>query len=315
MAEEPKGAPSGESPKLDDLMLAMDVVDTLRHQDTLIERELGQEERDVELRRRLREIYEGQGLEVTDRVLNQGIEALRYSRFRYERRGGGWQRALALTWVWRQQVAIGLAVVALVVVGAFVWSSWQSSMAAQETARIERELTEILPAAISAAGQAALDAADDPAAITAIEALISDGEAALARSDADAAQTAITALEDIRGDLLLEYRLRIVSRPGEQTGVFRIPDVNQAARNYYIIVEAVTPDGRVLTLPVTSEEDGSVADVDIWAVRVPKATYDAVAGDKRADGIVDDDTLGVKSRGTLTETYEMDVEDGRIRQW
>ncbi len=40
--------------KLDDLMLAMDVVDTLRHQEKLIERELGQEARDTALKTRLR---------------------------------------------------------------------------------------------------------------------------------------------------------------------------------------------------------------------------------------------------------------------
>jgi 5-methylthioribose kinase len=39
------------------------------------------------------------------------------------------------------------------------------------------------------------------------------------------------------------------------------------------------------------------------------------AADKRADGIVDSNRLGEKRRGTLSETYLMDVEDGRIRAW
>lgn len=47
---------------LDELMLAMDVVDTLRHQDNLVARELDESRREAELIARLRQIYESQGL-------------------------------------------------------------------------------------------------------------------------------------------------------------------------------------------------------------------------------------------------------------
>ncbi|NOT41219.1 MAG: hypothetical protein HOP13_12070, partial [Alphaproteobacteria bacterium] len=68
---------------LDELMLAMDVVDTIRFRELLVERELGQGDRDKALRDRLREIYKSQGIEVTDRVLDEGIKALKESRFVY----------------------------------------------------------------------------------------------------------------------------------------------------------------------------------------------------------------------------------------
>jgi hypothetical protein len=54
---------------LDDIMLAMDVVDTLRHQDNLVSRELSDDNRDAELLDRLRKIYRGQGIEVPERIL------------------------------------------------------------------------------------------------------------------------------------------------------------------------------------------------------------------------------------------------------
>nr|MDJ0956301.1 DUF6384 family protein [Arenicellales bacterium] len=54
---------------LDDVMLAMDVVDTLRHQQLLVERELNTEDRDKKMMDRLREIYASQGIEVPDHVL------------------------------------------------------------------------------------------------------------------------------------------------------------------------------------------------------------------------------------------------------
>ncbi|MHA1554347.1 MAG: DUF6384 family protein [Alphaproteobacteria bacterium] len=316
MAEVETAAPeTGEKPKLDDLMLAMDVVDTIRHQDTLVQRELAQEERDDHLRKRLREIYESQGLDVSDRILSQGIEALKESRFQYDRRGDGFARLLALAWVRRRQAGLALAVIVLIVVGAIGWSAWQRAGAGREALEAKFELTETLPANLSTAGQAALDATGDAEAMRAVEDILARGEAALARSDAAAARQVLADLGELRSDLLRVYEVRIVSRPGEQTGIFRIPDANQSARNYYIIVEAVTPAGDVLTLPITNEEDGSTATVNKWAVRVPKSTFDAIAADKRADGIVDDNTLGEKKRGSLDEIFLMNVEDGRIRQW
>ncbi|HXK56547.1 MAG TPA: DUF6384 family protein, partial [Gammaproteobacteria bacterium] len=51
--------------RLSDVMLAMDVVDTLRHRRLLVERELQSDQRDEKLIDRLRDIYRSQGIEVT----------------------------------------------------------------------------------------------------------------------------------------------------------------------------------------------------------------------------------------------------------
>src|SRR4051812_44322350 len=77
------GALAPPPQKLDELMLAMDVVDTLRHQDSLVARELDETRREAQLIERLRQIYRGQGIEVPDRVLQEGVRALKESRFVY----------------------------------------------------------------------------------------------------------------------------------------------------------------------------------------------------------------------------------------
>ena len=64
-------------------MLAMDVVDTLRHKELVLARELTAEDRDAKLLEQLREIYTSQGIVVTDEVLAQGVTALREERFVY----------------------------------------------------------------------------------------------------------------------------------------------------------------------------------------------------------------------------------------
>ena len=78
-AEKPAAAPA----TLDDLMLAMDVVDTLRHRERLVERELNEEVREEQLIDRLRTLYKSQGIDVPDSVIAEGVKALKENRFVY----------------------------------------------------------------------------------------------------------------------------------------------------------------------------------------------------------------------------------------
>ena len=83
-------------------MIAMDVVDTLRHRDDLVRRELNEEDRESELIARLRQIYRDQGIEVSDQVLAEGVKALEDSRFVYTPPPPGWKRTLFTLWAKRE---------------------------------------------------------------------------------------------------------------------------------------------------------------------------------------------------------------------
>jgi len=306
---------TGQTLKLDEVMLAMDVVDTLRHQDDLVEKELGQENRDEALKARLRQLYEGQGLEVSDRILDEGIGALRESRFVYTPPPPSFARTMALLWVRRAsfaKVGLVLLVLAAVPLGWQVWSS-RSERAAKERARIE--LSSVLPGELSAAVELTRNEAKVASAQEAVNTIAADGRAALAARDATEARAAISQLADLRAKLVQQYALRIVSRPGERTGFFRIPDVNQNSRNYYLIVEAIAPDGKVLSMPILNEENGRTETVIKWGVRVPQSTFDAVRRDKQDDGIVQNNLLGEKKRGALKPDYLMPVLGGTITKW
>jgi hypothetical protein len=119
----------------------------------------------------------------------------------------------------------------------------------------------------------------------------------------------------LHGDLNREYTLAIVSRPGEPTGVWRRPPSGIQARNYYLIVEAIAPDGHKLKLPIRNEETGETEPVDKFGVRVSQEVFDAVAREKRTDGIVHNNRFGVKRRGTLSVDYKMPFEGGMITKW
>jgi hypothetical protein len=308
---------------LDDIMLAMDVVDTLRHQDNLVSRELSDDNRDAELLDRLRKIYRGQGIEVPDRILEEGVQALKEQRFVYTPPPPSLTRTIATAWVNRGRV--GRLLLTLLVLLGVGWGAYQLGVvrpaqerAAQEQARAERnrvEVAELLPAALERGHEDATREAKVAAAREKADQILADGRAALARRDADGARRAIDDLEVLRADLRREYILRIVSRPGEPTGVWRVPPRNPSGRNYYLIVEPVAPDGRILTVPVTSEEDGRTAPASKWGVRVGDDVAAQVQRDKTDDGIVQRNRLGEKRRGYLEVEYLTPVAGGAILSW
>lgn len=315
-------APARPSQNLDELMLAMDVVDTLRHQETLVTQELDEGRREADLLERLRRIYRGQGIAVPDRVLQEGVKALKESRFVYTPPPPGLGRTLATLWVNRGRVGRGLlGLLAALGIGAGVYYAAvvrpeqqrieQARIAAE---RIETEIAQRLPQALAAGHAEVLREAQVPDARERADRILADGRAALQRRDADAARAALDELEALRAELRREYTLRIVSRPNDPTGVWRIPPGGRG-RNYYLVVEPVTPDGRVLTLPVTSEEDGRTANASRWGVRVSEEVFNQVRRDKEEDGIVQQNRLGEKRRGHLAVDYALPVLGGRILRW
>jgi hypothetical protein len=141
------------------------------------------------------------------------------------------------------------------------------------------------------------------------------GAAALRNEDTEAAKAALGRLEQLRNSLEREYTIRIVNRQGERSGVWRVPDVNESAKNFYVIVEAVGADGAPLEVTVENEETGTSERVRVWGLRVDEATFEAVGRDKKDDGIIENDRFGYKRRGHLKPEYEMPSSGGAITRW
>ena len=85
--------------ELNEVMLAMDVVDTLRHQQSVVDRELGVEDHEQALIEKVRNIYAGQGLTVSDDIIAEGVKALREERFTYRPPQNSFQLSLARLYV------------------------------------------------------------------------------------------------------------------------------------------------------------------------------------------------------------------------
>ena len=114
----PESLKKPEKTEFDEVMLAMDVVDTLRHEQLLVERELASDERDQALIEKVKRMYAAQGLEVSDEIIAAGVKALKENRFTYQPppRGSAW---LANLYVRRNRLAKWTAILAAALIGLF----------------------------------------------------------------------------------------------------------------------------------------------------------------------------------------------------
>ena len=306
----------GKPQTLDDVMIAMDVVDTLRHREDLVRRELNEEGREAELIARLREIYRNQGIEVPDHVLADGVKALKESRFVYTPAPKGWKRTLLTLWAKRDSHGKVAGIALALLVGGWAAHHVLVTRPAEQAAEQARiEITETLPKALRQAYADAIGVAADEAVKQKANALLADGERAIRSGDRAAMSQVSAELAALRDDVAHEYTLTIVSRPGESSGVWRRPPGNSQARNHYLIVEPIAPDGRKLSIRVRNEETGATEIVSKFGVRVSQQVYDAAVQDKRDDGIIQRNRFGVKRRGTLAVDYQMPFEGGFITKW
>lgn len=306
-----------DTSKLDDVLLAMDVVDTLRHREQLVLSELDAGAREAALLVRLKEIYAAQGIDVPEQILKEGVKALEERRFQYEPPKPSLAVTLAKIYIARSRwmMPVMLAVIAAVSLGA----AWHLGVAVPEQQRAEAariELAETLPSEIGRLHEAVTTVALEDAARLKADALRAEGEQAIAAGDVKTARAARNGLALLQGDVSAVYEVRVVYGPGEaRSGVFRIPEDVPGGRNYYLIVEAVDATGALVEVPVTSEEDRRSARVTRWGQRVSETVFQTVADDKGDDQIIQNSVIGRKSPGYLSPEYSVDTPGGAILEW
>ncbi|WP_299474536.1 DUF6384 family protein [uncultured Roseibium sp.] len=300
---------------LDDLMMVMDVVDTLRHEEGQVTRELKAGNHDAAMLERLRQVYASQGIEVPDHILKAGVENLKRDRFVYSPPNTGFQRSLAMIYISRGTWSKWLAAAgAVVIVAAAAWYFFvvmpQQRAEAELLARLEAlssNYTELVQR---------IDGLTEDGTVEAKAAsLAEDGRLALQDGNNEAAFKAEADLRSLAGRLQEVFEVQIVSRQGEPTGLTRIPEANPNSENFYIVVEAIDPDGNTISQTILSEESGTSETVDKWGQRVSEAIYDAVRRDKMEDGIVQKGVLGQKRRGEIDINWRGGVQDGAITTW
>jgi len=192
-----------------------------------------------------------------------------------------------------------------------IYRPYQAGQAQQS----QIELTEGLPAQMDALYKTIFEETKVQQAVVEADTLIKRGKAFAQEGNRAGAEDAVDKLTELRDRLRQQYVVRVVNRPDTQSGFWTFPEINTDATNYYLVVEAIDPDGKVLSLPILNEETGETEVVAQWGQRVPEAVYNAVAADKRDDGIIQTNEVGIKSDGFLDVQYQMPVLNGAVTRW
>ena len=297
---------------LDELTLTADVADTLRHGIGVpVDPAAPPGPEAIEA---LRALYARIGIEADEAVLREGFAAFADGRFGHTPARGP-QALLARLYVARGKWAPAVfAVLLALAVGLGGYYLFYRPYRDAQMAAAQRELTEILPARMDALYQQIFNetkvqsAADDAAQLR------DRGKSAAAHGDRTAAEQAVTDLTALRDTLGLAYTIEVDDRDGKP-GFWTFPPNNSEATNYYIVVDAVDPQGKPLSLPITSEDTGRTSTVTHWGLRVPQAVYDAVMADKADDGVVERKLVGIKQDGFVDVDYAIPVLGGALTQW
>ncbi len=316
MAETAESPPAASKDTFDEVLLAMDVVDTLRRREQLTMQELSTHDRKEALIARLKKIYAAQGIDVPDRVLREGVQAMEDKRFVYEPPEPSFSVWLAKIYVsrdrWLKPLLIGLG--AFIAAGLVLqFAILRPAAERREAARVE--LSQGLPTEINQLHANIVSATGDAEALRLADTLQQSGLSAARTGNLSDARGARDELVTLQSDIAAIYDVVVVSRPGEPSGVFRIPDDVPGARNYYLIVEAIDPRGQRVEVPITSEENQRSGRVTIWGQRVSEDVFNRVAADKGDDQIIQDAVIGQKRGGQLRPEFSVNAPGGAILEW
>lgn len=289
-------------------MVAMDVVDTLRHEQSIAQRELDSEGRRDRLLSRLRALYAAQGLYVPDSILEEGIQALEQERFQYQAYEVSWRTQLARVWVSRTYWLKPLRYIVFAVLLYFLFHYFTEVMPQQ---RQQAELPDRIRNAVTNIESLA----KNPAVLADAQSTAESARLSLEQRKYDQAGVFANDLEYIEEQLRLSYSVRVISRPNENSGIWRRPPNNPDGKNYYLIVEAIDKNKQVVALQIVNEEDNKVERKKTWGLRVNEETFYQVAADKRDDGIIQSNEVGKKLEGYLEPQFNIPTTGATISRW
>jgi hypothetical protein len=328
---------TADTPKasFEEVLAAMGEVDRLRNEEEILGREAAGPERKQDVARRLREAYAAQGTQVDDATIQAGVEAYFDRRLRFVPGRDGLARFLALAWVHRGAVAAAVAAV-LIFIAAGVAARHELVVAQRNaaTARAEeainlakqkadevrqtaRRLAEFETLSVEVRG-----VAKDPAADGRIAEITDAGREAASNGDSAGLERSDRKLRALLAELRSTFEVRIVDRPGQYTRLWYYANGNRQRRLYYVVVEAVDPEGRPVVREIVGDDDHSTRRVSVWAERVDQALYDRIGAEKSA-GAIADPVFARKRSGWLSLDYregpkadgKADAASGRINHW
>lgn len=119
-------------------------------------------------------------------------------------------------------------------------------------------------------------------------------------------------IQDLSRYVMTDLSVRLVDKPGQDTGFSRSNDVT---KRYYLVLEAVDQSGAVVPHEVQNVETGAIEKVNRWAQRVDETEFRRVVADKKSDGVVDDYLFGKKPAGYYSIQYDRPHLNSSVTRW
>ncbi len=292
------------SAELEKTLRMMDVADQIRRTRQRIEEHLEENDRET-IREQLLARYRAMGHTADAGLLDTAIDTVLAQQNRFRPAVPGLGTRLAHLYVRRRQLArtVGIPLMVLVLLvgagaaGVFGLRAIKAARAAGAQQRIERSVGSA--ASLLAGVQ---EIARDPQALSRAASYHADVTQSAAAGDRRRVEEATARLRDLLDSLEQEYTLVIV-RGRERDNV-----------RHYLIVQAITGDGRTIPVKIRNEESGTIEEVTEWGERVSREIYDRVARDYADDRVIDDNVFGHKRRGFL-EPERLHPSAGQITRW
>lgn len=306
---------------LNDMMRIMDVATALRKDRELVEEQLNLDELKARLRERLAAGAAITGEKVTPEEIDAAVD--RYFDTLYAYRDPPWSvsTVLALLYVERRRILTALGMAGVVVAVSW-WLFVSSSGPFSGPGRLRRQL-DAAETRIADARTAILATSPETSARTRSDGLALRATQLEARGDMRDLQATAAELEALAARLAATYTVEIVHERGKKSGIdrFYTDESGTRASGFYVIVQAIGPDGKAVPQVVRNRETNKEETVTTWAEQV-REVYDRLVADKKADGVLDEFVFARKDRGRLDEDVVLAGEDGQplkrmaqIAQW
>ena len=300
-----------DSLSVPEMLRIMDVATALRQDRELVEEQLDVEKLKERLKERMLAASKVTGEPVTPEEVDAAIRQYYAGLYTFREPKLGFSVALAHLWVRRKEI-IGGGCVALLCVALLWWSFFSPNARFSASGRKHR-LVESLSASIARQGENVRALSADNSLAPEVARLAAEAEVYRKKEDAgglESVRKKLTEMETLLGE---EYTVHVVSRADRKSAVDRYfkGEKGKKLSGYYLIVEARTSDGSVLTRRIHDDQVDSYRQVTTWGERVPEAVYERLKKDKQENGILNETAFAAKRKGSLDEEITMPGPDGK----
>lgn len=296
---------------LEETLRVMDIARALRKERESVEREFSREEERALLQQRLLDTARITGEKITEAEIDVAIGQYYDRLHAFHPPPAGFSTFLAHVWVLRRTILTAGAMLFGFTLAAW-WLFLSDSGPYSQAGRQKRNLAEAR-SMIERSETSIAGLTDDPAILADVEKLTREADAAASSEDASRLRDVAYRLEALDRRLQEVYQVRIVGNDGRRSAFEGVmtDDSGSRAAGYFVIVEARTENGTLLTRSIRDAESGTIQQVSLWAEQVPEAIYERLKADKQSDGILHETLFAVKKRGERDEDVVLLDKEGR----